>query len=37
LTLYKLDNILAGNLAPVTEALIEHDRQSLRSAMGTMD
>ncbi len=37
LTLYKLDSILGGNLAPVTEALIEHDRQELRSAMGTID
>jgi peptide chain release factor 1 len=34
LTLYKLDQILAGNLEPVTSALIEHDRDQLRSAMG---
>lgn len=34
LTLYKLDQIIAGNLQPVTEALIEHDRQQLRSSMG---
>jgi peptide chain release factor 1 len=37
LTLYKLDSILAGNLTPVMEALIEHDRQALRSTMGTMN
>ncbi|MFP6659035.1 MAG: peptide chain release factor 1 [Pirellulales bacterium] len=34
LTLYKLDDVLAGNLSTVTEALIEHDRQALRSSMG---
>jgi peptide chain release factor 1 len=33
LTLYKLDNIIAGNLAPVSEALIDHDREQLRSSM----
>jgi peptide chain release factor 1 len=37
LTLYKLDSILAGNLTPVTEALVEYDRQQLRSAMGTSE
>jgi peptide chain release factor 1 len=30
LTLYKLDSIMAGNLQPVTEALLEHERDSLR-------
>jgi peptide chain release factor 1 len=34
LTLYKLDQILAGDLAPITEALLAHDRDELR---GTMD
>lgn len=34
LTLYKLDQIIAGNLAPVTEALLEHDRNQLRASMG---
>ncbi len=34
LTLYKLDQILAGNLQPVTDALIEYDRQQLRDAFG---
>ena len=33
LTLYKLDNVIAGNLAPVSEALIDHDREQLRSSM----
>lgn len=37
LTLYKLDNILSGNLTPVTDALIEYDRQQQRSQMGTVD
>lgn len=33
LTLYKLDQILAGDLAPVSSALIDHDREELRSSM----
>lgn len=33
LTLYKLDQIIAGNLEPVTEALIEYDRDQLRGDM----
>ncbi|KAA5544401.1 peptide chain release factor 1 [Roseiconus nitratireducens] len=33
LTLYKLDQIMAGDLSPVTEALIEYDRDQLRSDM----
>ncbi|HJT34079.1 MAG TPA: peptide chain release factor 1 [Pirellulales bacterium] len=37
LTLYKLDSILAGNLAPVLDALIEYDRQQQRSQMGTVE
>ncbi len=37
LTLYKLDQILAGNLHPIIDALIEHDRQQYRDAMGTFD
>ena len=37
LTLYKLSNILAGDLSPVTEALIDYDRQAQRSLMGTVD
>lgn len=37
LTLYKLDQIIAGTLQPVTDALIDHDRQALRSSMGSLD
>ncbi|MCO8120301.1 peptide chain release factor 1 [Stieleria sp. TO1_6] len=33
LTLYKLDQILAGDVLPVTEALIEYDRDQLRGDM----
>jgi peptide chain release factor 1 len=33
LTLYKLDQVLQGNLEPVTAALLDYDRQQLRSAM----
>ena len=33
LTLYKLDQIIAGDLAPVTSALIEYDRDQLRGDM----
>ena len=33
LTLYKLDQILAGDLPQVTESLIEYDREQLRSSM----
>ena len=34
-TLYKLDQILAGHLQPVTDALMDYDRQQQREAMGT--
>jgi len=37
LTLHKLDQIMAGNLQPLTEALIEYDRQQLRETMGAVD
>ncbi len=37
LTLYKLDSILAGNLEPVLNSLIEYDRQQQRSQMGTVE
>ena len=37
LTLYKLDSIIAGNLQAVTDALVEHDRTTLRSSMGTIE
>ena len=37
LTLYKLDQIIAGSVQMVTDALIDHDRQELRSSMGALD
>lgn len=37
LTLYKLDQIIAGELQPVLDALIEHDRNELRDSMGGLD
>jgi len=37
LTLYKLDQIISGNLEPVTAALIEYDRQQLRGDMDGME
>jgi len=37
LTLYKLDSILAGNLHPVIESLIEYERQEQRAAFGTVE
>jgi peptide chain release factor 1 len=37
LTLYKLDSILAGNLHPVIDALMEFERQEQRSAFGTIE
>jgi peptide chain release factor 1 len=33
LNLYKLDQIINGDLQPVTEAMIEYDRQQLRDSM----
>ena len=37
LTLYKLDQIIAGSVQMLTDALIDHDRQTLRSSMGALD
>jgi peptide chain release factor 1 len=37
LTLYKLDQIIAGSLQPVTDALIEYDRNQQRGLMGDLD
>ena len=37
LTLYKLDQVMAGSVQMITDALVDHDRQTLRSSMGTMD
>jgi peptide chain release factor 1 len=37
LSLYQLDQIIAGGLQPVTDALIDHDRMQLRDSMGGLD
>jgi peptide chain release factor 1 len=37
LTLYKLDSILSGNVQPLTDALVDYDRQQLRQDMGAGD
>ena len=37
LTLYTLDQIIGGQLQPVTDALIEYDRNQLRDQMGGLD
>ncbi|NLF06948.1 MAG: peptide chain release factor 1 [Pirellulaceae bacterium] len=37
LTLYKLDSIIAGNLDPVIEGLMEYQRQEQRDAFGKME
>ena len=37
LTLYKLDSIIAGNLEPVIDGLMEQERQDLRGQFGTFD
>jgi len=37
LTLYKLDQLLAGNLEPITSALVDFDRDDLRRSMGNLD
>jgi peptide chain release factor 1 len=37
LDLYKLDSIIAGNVQPLIDALMEYERQDLRSAFGTID
>lgn len=37
LTLYKLDQVIAGNMQAVTDALIDYDRQQLRDQMGGLD
>jgi peptide chain release factor 1 len=36
-TVNQLDQIIDGNLQPVTDALIEHDRNELRGEMGGLD
>ncbi|MDO5579984.1 MAG: peptide chain release factor 1 [Planctomycetia bacterium] len=37
LTLYKLDVILAGDLSPVIEGLLDYERQELKSSFGDID
>lgn len=37
LTLYKLDHVLAGDLSPVTQALIDYDRNEQRAQFGNME
>ena len=36
-TLYKLENILSGNLDQVIDAMLEHERQELRDSFGTVE
>src|SRR5262245_48206946 len=36
-TIYKLDQIIRGDLQPVTDALIEYDRNQLRDQMGVLE
>ena len=36
-TLYKLDQIIAGDVQPITDMLIDHDREELRDSMGGFD
>lgn len=36
-TLYKLDHVLAGDLTPVTQALIDYDRNEQRAQFGNME
>jgi peptide chain release factor 1 len=35
-TLYKLDQVMAGDIGPVIEAMIDHQRQQRREAMGAV-
>ncbi|MBI85587.1 MAG: peptide chain release factor 1 [Planctomycetaceae bacterium] len=37
LTLYKLDQLMSGNLEPITSALVDFDRDDLRRSMGNLD
>ncbi len=37
LTIYKLDQVMAGAVQLLIEKLIDHDRQTLRSSMGALD
>jgi len=37
LTVHNLDQVIAGNLQPITDALLDYDRQQLRDQMGGLD
>jgi peptide chain release factor 1 len=37
LTVHNLDQVIAGNLQPITNALLDYDRQQLRDQMGGLD
>jgi peptide chain release factor 1 len=37
LSLYKLDAIMAGDIQPLTDALVDYDRQQQRQAMGAVE
>ncbi len=37
LSLYRLDSIMAGDVQPLTDALVDYDRQQQRQAMGTVE
>jgi peptide chain release factor 1 len=37
LTMHNLDQVIAGNLQPITDALLDYDRQELRDQMGGLD
>jgi peptide chain release factor 1 len=37
LTVHNLDQVIAGNLQPITDALLDYDRQQLRDQMGVLD
>lgn len=37
LTLYRLDQIMAGDVQLITDGLIDYDRQEMRTSMGSLD
>ena len=37
LTIYKLDSIIAGDMDPIIDGLLEYERQEQRLAFGTLD
>ena len=36
-TVYQLDQVIAGDISTLTNALLDHDRQTLRDSMGALD